>query len=231
MKTLPVLVFLLISLGSFACNRAYQYRIFPLAQSENSILFLEIEMIRDARDKNLWSGSANVICFSNGSLSIMQSLDSIKLSSNNYSNDLQRLFTEAKSKIDTTIYKQLDINNIRLCRHLPQCYNLKLERISKDSIAVLHNNKNVLIKLPNTTIAEKELIAAGGIGEPFNLNSVREFVLGEQKILIVNVGTGEQESSNYKQLVKEQMQFEDNPLFPELTLYHGFCFDMVLFSE
>ncbi|MBN2681572.1 MAG: hypothetical protein JXR58_03635 [Bacteroidales bacterium] len=231
MRKIAVIFFLIISLSSFACHRAYQYRLFPIAISDSSLLFLQIEMIRDATNKNSWSGTANILSFENNSLSVFYSLDSIMLNSDNYSNELEKIFFKAKEKIDGNIYEYLDISKIKLCRHQPQCAGLLLHRISKDSIFIKNEQKSVLIDLPKNSLAERELVAAGGMGEPFNLNSVREFYFKGKKILLVNVGTGEKESSDYKHLIKDQMQYENNPFFPELTLYHGFCFDMILFEN
>jgi hypothetical protein len=231
MRLFTIFALIFFSIQIFACNRAYQYRLFPLAVSENEILFLEIELIRDARDKNLWIGNANIIKLSENSSTFVHALDSITLSSKNYSNDLNTVFVNATKIIDTSIYKSVNIEDIFLCRHSPKCREIALKRESKDSLLLIDSQKCSLLEIPKTENAYKELIAAGGLGEPFNINSIRELQFANKKIMIVNVGTGEKESSDFKNLIKDQMQYEKEPLFPELTLYHGFCFDMIVFLQ
>lgn len=231
MKKLILIFLIIYSTGSFACHRAYQYRLFPIAASEHQIIFLEIEMVREATDKNLWKGTANIINFLNDSIIIINSLDSVSFSSKNYIEDLTNVFLKAEKLIDTNEYKIINVENIRLCRHQSKCYGFELNRLTKENLQInsLGNVNN--IELPKTKISADELMFAGGFGEPFNINSVREFEFQGKKAFIVNVGTGEKESSDFNHLVKDQMQFENTPLFPELTLYHGFCFDMIVFPE
>jgi len=87
MKFFSLIVFLFITNCVYSCCVAFQYRLFPVGESENQIILIEILLTRYCENGDgfgeenevWWTGEVNLKKYSNGKLELIQKVDSINI--------------------------------------------------------------------------------------------------------------------------------------------------------
>jgi len=263
-QTLIILLFTLTTNNLFACLSASQNRLFPLGQSSKGLCVVENHLYRTEfreKDKEViemqpaWGGISYFKIYDKNYKEIYSSiLDTIRLfEQHHYDSIIGKTFNKglelAKTYPDFIAAKP---SSITFCDYQETC--------SKAGLIFDTLNNKISIRLPNkikydvkvlfdlTSIASNLLNYYGGFDDAdvsakaFNgrlyINSVRHFKIGNKKLTIVHIGSGQTfelaEGGTYPsgREYKAKFPFTDinKSVFEEPVLHHGHGFDFYIWE-
>lgn len=221
-----------VSISGFSCYQTYQCRLFPVGYVKAEMYFMQVELVRQAENKNLWKGVKCILKYDGTDYVMVGSKDSVSVSGDNYTTDIEKQYHLAKKSLDSISGIQFyESVSVKYVFHKEKSESVSIKRDSETQFSLNEGSKSFPVKLPDNTEASRQLVFVGGWSEPFRINSVRSLSSENVKWKIVNVGTGEVESTDMKDQMKKLLQFRNEIICPELVLYHGFCIDVIIPSE
>lgn len=260
-QILIILLFTLTTHSLFACLSASQSRIFPLGQTSKGLCVVETHLNRteliekgkfDPKMETAWVGKSYFKIYDTNYKEIYSSiLDTIRLfAEHHYDSIIGKTFRKglelAKSYSDFVVAKPISIT---FCDYQKSCSKAVLEF---DSV-----NNNISIQLANkiryvlfdTTCITSNLFkyyvdlfdsdfTAQSLHEMLYVNSVRQFLIGNKKLTIVHIGSGQKfeidEGQTYPpgKEYKAKFAFTDinYSVFEEPVLHHGHGFDYFIWE-
>lgn len=265
-KTALILLIILLNTSStFACLSATQNRMFPIGMTGKGLLVVETHLqrteyvnvdIRTEKMEPAWRGVAYFKLYDNNFNSLrIELLDTIKLFEQLYYDSIiGGLYNKgvelAKKYSDFIPAKPVSIT---FCDYQVRCSkaSLSFDTIANITFVKLTNGKKYKVnQLHDTTsIASNVVFHFNGFGERdfttsdlkgrLFISSVRQFKLGERKLTIVHLGTGQifelPEGGTYppgKDEYKAKFAFNDinKSVFDEPVLHHGDGFDFAIWE-
>ncbi len=263
-QTLIILFFTLTTNSLFACLSASQNRLFPLGQTSKGMCVVETHLHRtEFREigkevmemKPAWGGISYFKIYDTNYKEIYSSiLDTIRLfEQHHYDSIIGKTFRKglelAKKYSDFIAAKPISIT---FCDYQKSCSKAELvfDTIN-NKISIQLSNKikyDVKILFDKTSIASNLLDYYGGFDDAdlsaksFNerlyVNSVRQFQIGNKKLTIVHIGSGQTfelaEGGTYPpgKEYKAKFAFTDicKSVFEEPVLHHGHGFDFFIWQ-
>ncbi len=262
-QTLIILILNLTTNSLFACLSASQNRLFPLGQTTKGLCVVETHLYRTefredkkgSEIKTGWGGFSYFKIYDKNYKEIYSAtLDTIRLFEEHHYDSivgktLNKGLALAKTYPDFVTAKPLSIS---FCDYQQTCAKA---RLLFDTI----NNK-IKIQLPNkikydvkvlfdsTSIASNVLdyyggfddadISAKGFNGNIYINSVRQFLIGNKKLIIAHIGSGQTfehtDGGTYPpgKEYKAKFPFTDisKSVFEEPVLHHGHGFDFFIWE-
>jgi len=263
-QTFIILLFTLTTNSLFACLAASQNRLFPLGQTAKGLCVVETRLYRtefrekdkeDIEMKPAWGGISYFKIYDKNYKEIYSTiLDTIRLfEQHHYDSIISKSFKKglelAKTYPDFIAAKPISIT---FCDYQETC--------SKAGLLFDTINNKIRIQLPNkikydvkvlfdtTSIASNLLDYYGGFDDAdlsakaFNenlyINSVRQFQIGNKKLTIVHIGSGQtfklaEGGTNLpRKEYRANFEFTDinKSVFEEPVLHHGHGFDFYIWE-
>ena len=233
LKIHKILVVLLLFYGLYdsdACYRAYQLRLFPLGAVSDTIYFLEADLVRNPRLGDRWEGHISVKIFSDG-LKAYSQPDSVMIYDSAYSDNLGLYYDSAIAELQGLPgFEGAPPPVAKLCNR-KKCGKLKLSADTNNLLTLKYTKKvRHIVEYPIRVL--EEILFLGYLkNQPFHIQTYREYKIAGKKFLVTNIGTGEIESTGNLKKQKKYLKYiikKQLPVYPEITLYHGLCFDVIV---
>jgi hypothetical protein len=263
-QTLIILILTLTTNSLFACLSASQNRLFPLGQTAKGLCVVETHLYRTEfreRDKEViemkpaWGGISYFKIYDKNYKEIYSvTLDTIRLFEEHHYDSivgktLKKGLELAKTYPDFVTAKQISIS---FCDYQQTCSKAGLifDTIN-NKIKIQLSNKikyDVKVLFDSTSIASNLLdyygafddadISAKAFNGNLYINSVRQFLIGNKKLTIVHIGSGQTfeltEGGTYPpgKEYKAKFPFTDisKSVFEEPVLHHGHGFDFFIWE-
>lgn len=264
MRQTLILLFILTTNSLFACLSASQNRLFPLGQTSKGFCVVETHLNRTEfreKDKEViemkpaWAGISYFKIYDNNYKEIYSEvIDTIRLfEQHHYDSIIDKSFKKglkiAEKYPDFVFAKPTALT---FCDYQEKC--------SKAELLFDTTNNKIRIRLPNkvaynvdvlfdsTSIASNLLnyyssfddadLSAKSFKGNLYINSVRRFQIGNKKLTIVHIGSGQifelDEGETYPQGKEYQAKFEftdiNKSVFEEPVLHHGHGFDFYIWE-
>jgi hypothetical protein len=255
------LILLLLSLTSnslFACLSASQNRLFPLGQTVKGLCVVETHLYRTEfreKYKKAWGGISYFKIYDKNYKEIYSSiLDTIRLFEQHYYDSIigktfKKGFELAKTYPDFVSSKPISIT---FCDYQKSCskaellfdtinnkVSIQLSNMIKYDINILFDSTSIASNLLNYFggFDDADLSAKALVGNLY-INSVRQFLIGNKKLTIVHIGSGQTfeflEGGTYtaENEYKAKFAFTDisKSVFEEPVLHHGNGFDFFIWE-
>jgi hypothetical protein len=242
-RIFQILLYVIFTGQLFACGGSFQYRLFPIGQSENKIILIETSLNRywgpdtvgatiETRDR--WKGTISLIKITKqGNIELIEILDTIDILDRDYSKELKPYFDTAfqiASKLPD--FNIANIQNIEFCDFKKDCKMVDLITSTIDKLTIRDNEGNDFeIKIPNIIVENSEF--SGGMGnQDFKINSIRKLTIGKNELTIIDFASGEEHNTNINKQKENQKQCGniEDCIYKEITLYHGLAFDAIIWK-
>jgi len=227
----------------FACQEAFQYRLFPIGQRINTIIAIETSLNRywgpdtvgaTTVGKDRWEGTVALISLSKqGKYELINIIDTVDILDIDYCKELNSYFDSAIHSASKLAGFEIAPNpSIEFCNYKKDCQTIDLINSTVEKLAVKDENENKYeIKFPKV-ITEYSTLSGGMENQEFKINSIRKMTIGKSELIIINFASGEEHNTNFDREIKNQKQCTSikKSIYKEITLYHGLAFDAIIFK-
>ncbi|MCV6603672.1 MAG: hypothetical protein OIF34_00090 [Porticoccaceae bacterium] len=266
---LASLMLFLFAAPSYGCNAADQVRLFPFGKLGNSYIYMQVALHRDAdflKNDSYWYASIYLSRYDERfSLLSKSKIDEVEFSGADYTSVLRQVFStqvDELSKNKDFLVAKLErvilANYAHSCSYASFSYKPVAKRVElvvgadKSNFEItalrdIRSTASVYLKdaagwenVAIESIAPHEIDYDSLYQENLLMGSVRTYLLGDERLTLVNVGIGQIHTSadgteRYPSGVESELKVDTSNLvqgvFQEELIHHGNMFDFAVVEK